>query len=125
MGALTLVRALSHSLSARSIYSLDCWELFREFSVLVGLHCQDLSECVDLVAEVLILGLELSDQGILHGISIALTIHSLDCLLRRLTRLLRRGVIVDIDEPATVHLMRLQGKKPPLLAQRAFLLQQY
>ena len=43
----------------------------------MGLHRQDLSEFVDLVAEVLILGLELSDQGILHGNSMGVLSRSL------------------------------------------------
>ena len=70
-------RGFGRGIFYRTRYSLDCWELFREFSVLVGLHRQDLSEFVDLVAEVLILGLELSDQGILHGNSMGVLSRSL------------------------------------------------
>ena len=57
----------------------------------MGLHRQDLSEFVDLVAEVLILGLELSDQGILHGNSMGVLSRSLSIPLIAVSKLVRRG----------------------------------
>ena len=109
-GGLSIVQDL---LSPALFRSVDCcrfggrWELLGEFAVLGSCHGEELRAlvnlrvpCGELVTQMCDFGLELSNQGRLVTVTRR--------LLRRWTRLLRCGVTIDINEPATVDLIRLQ-----------------